>query len=311
MKSELRHALHETAEQMPAITIRPDLFDQAWRTKRRRFAALTAAGAATLAVAGVVAVGAAGPSATPRQAIETNTTDSQQAPNLQLVSASTVLHQASLRAAGKPFTEPRDDQFVYSKTDYAGGGIDEVWMSVDDTHDGYIIKSNGSQRKSQGCRDGRRSLEDGGTEACKPIRAYVNDLPTTVDAMIAHLQAYRKGGGGELPPGSKTGWDVVNTGQYIASLERQYLSPSTQAVLFEAASRLPGFTVVKDVKVNDKTVGVGISWARAEGGRSMLVFDTSTYDYLGSGFSTAGQGDSLTLQQRVTTAIVDRVMQRP
>ncbi|MGW6929825.1 CU044_5270 family protein [Lentzea sp. NPDC054927] len=187
-----------------------------------------------------------------------------------------LLNHAAAAARSKPDQVPRPDQFYYLRL----GGY-EAWHSVDGTRDGRIVTATGAAGDTiAGCVDGHRRLFDkydrptGKTEPCTPERAYRDDLPTTADDMLKFLQGEDKG-----RPVNSYGKDV------LAMVSGSYLPGPQRAALFEAASRVPGLTVVENVSAGRP--GIGISWPVPEGSLpeatpTVMVFDKDTYEYLGT-----------------------------
>lgn len=207
--------------------------------------------------------------------------------------AAQVLHSAAAAALTVPDIQPRADQFVYQKE--ANGG--ETWKSVDGTRDGLLGGPGGGTVLS-GCRDGRRASMKGnqvtGTESCTPDPAYLADLPTDADAMLAYLD--RNAGG---RPG-----DTNAMGKSILFvLDGHYLRPRSRAALFDAAARIPGLRVITGVTDPGGRPAVEITWS-FEGKSGGIFFDPKSFAYLGF---WAGPGSTAVVQ----VAIVNKVGQRP
>lgn len=188
-----------------------------------------------------------------------------------------LLNHAAAAARSKPDVVPRPDQFYYVRK-----GEYEAWFSVDGTRDGQIItaKQNSAPSTVPGCVNGRSKVLDkydrptGRTEECTPRRAYRDDLPTSADAMLQLLQ-----GSDKNRPVNSYGKDV------LAMVGHAYLPGPQRAALFEAASRVPGLTVVQNVSAGRP--GIGISWPVPAGSSPsakpvVMVFDKTTYEYLGT-----------------------------
>jgi hypothetical protein len=217
--------------------------------------------------------------------------------------AARVLRAAATAALSLPDVVPRADQFVYEKS-VAGNGIQhEEWHSVDGTRDGFRRNVDGSEAVVlYGCRDGQRVSTKGdqvtGTEPCVPYPAYLPDLPTDADAMIRYLNEH-----GNAEPGNVN----AMAKDILFLMQGHYLRPPSRAALFAAASRLPGLRVVPNVTDAAGRPGIGVAWSSdGKSGRStnMLVFDPTTYAYLGV---FAGAGSTAVLE----FAIVDKARQRP
>jgi len=213
-----------------------------------------------------------------------------------------VLRLAANHVLAQPRSAPRPDQFVYAKSDGR-----EIWQSVDGTQDGVLI-TGGSTTPLPGCRDGVALVVKGDeilpgvTEPCEPRPAYRSDLPTTADGMLAYLDANASGEPGNV---NARGKDV------LALIGETAMPAETRAALFEAASRIPGLTVVPDTHDASGRPGIGITWpspggastppsASARPTNTVMVFDPTTYEFLGTPQRSAGQ-----------VSIVDRSGQRP
>ncbi|MGW6443448.1 CU044_5270 family protein [Lentzea sp. NPDC055074] len=187
-----------------------------------------------------------------------------------------LLNHAAAAARSKPDEVPRPDQFYYVRN-----GAWEGWFSVDGTRDGRIATGMGDQPlTTPGCVGGSRRVFDkydqptGAVEACTPDRAYRDDLPTTADDMLRLLK-----GEEENRPVNTYGKDVMSL------VLHSYLPGPQRAALFEAASKVPGLTVVRGVSAGRP--GIGISWPVPEGSAAwaqpvVLVFDEVTFEYLGT-----------------------------
>jgi hypothetical protein len=219
-----------------------------------------------------------------------------------------VLQNAAAAALKLPDVEPRANQFIYQKTQ-TGTETWETWYSVDGTRDGLGQGTGGAQKNLfPGCRDGRRAMIKGdqiiGTEPCTPQPAYLPDLPTDADAMLAYLNKHHSGNPGDV---NAMGKDVLDLA------ERHYLRPPARAALFGAAARIPRLRMVPEATDGAGRPGVGVAWSfeggMAPGSRpgdrdTRLIFDARTYAFLG-----ITQGRSSTAMMAV--AIVDEVGQRP
>ena len=256
------------------------------RVRPVRRAAL-AAGLAGLAagVAAVLVVVTGGPSGEPPGGVApppltTDPSGQSPPPAVELVAAD-VLRRAAAAAAAQPATTPRPDQFVFVETVGEGGYHRSTWHSVDDTRDGLIRQPDGDTLLP-GCRDGLRAGMRGtevvGFEPCTPRPAFDPDLPTDAAAMADHLRTL----GGT--PG-----DVNGLGKNVLVLaEHTYLLPQTRAALYEAALTIPGIEADPDEVDATGRPGVGVAWSGPSGGRHVLIFDQTTYAYLGSAYTAPG-----------------------
>jgi hypothetical protein len=210
--------------------------------------------------------------------------------------AALVLHHAAVAALTLPDIEPRPDQFVYHK--YADGS--ESWLSADGTHDSLTQGPGGADKHMlYGCRNGQRPVEKGdrviGAEPCTPDPAYLPDLPTNADDMLAYLNRHHSGRTGDA---NAMGKDILEL------IGWHYLRPQARAALFEAAGRIPGLRVVRPATDGGGRTGIGIAWS-SQGKGGLIVFDANSYALLGAG------PDPRSMDAVLQVAIVDRVGQRP
>jgi hypothetical protein len=218
-----------------------------------------------------------------------------------------VLQNAAAAALKLPDVEPRANQLMYQKTQ-SGAETWESWYSVDGTRDGVSQATSGAEKNLfPGCRDGRRATTKGGqvigTESCTPQPAYLPDLPTDADAMLAYLNEHS----GKPGDANAMGKDVLD----LAA--NHYLRPRARAALFQAAARIPRLRMVPEATDAAGRPGIAIAWsfegAMAPSSRpgdrdTKLIFDAKTYAFLGM---TQGRSSTAVM----TVAIVDEVGQRP
>jgi hypothetical protein len=208
-----------------------------------------------------------------------------------------ILYTAAAKARALPDVTPRPDQFVYTKTRLADGRENEVWASVDGTHDGLEFLY-GHETEVAGCRDGKRvQMESNGrtvTKRCVPHPAAPANLPTDADAMLTYLHKSTYGEGDTLH----------DLGNEVVALAEGSLRPAVRAALYEAVAKVPGLVARTDAKDATGRTVLGITWnsttERGIGNQDEFLFDPVTFAYLGSGMgAVVGQG------------IVDAVRQRP
>jgi hypothetical protein len=241
-------------------------------------------GGVAVAAAGAVAVAVvAWPAAAPVNQVAPAQADAVQ-----------ILRGAATAALNMPGDAPRPDQFIYTKTQ-EGGQVAERWASADDTHDSLTIGTDGVKEVLPGCRNGRRPVINGNrvkpgeTEPCRPYPAYLADLPTTADDMYQYLTDHKSGVRGDMHAMFK---DVFH-------LAKQSMTPRARAALYNAASRIPGVRAVPNAKDAAGRPGVGIG--DPQYGEPVIVFDATTYAYLGdTGYEAV-----------LAVGIVDQVGQRP
>ena len=231
-----------------------------------------AAGLTTAVAAGIAAVLTIGPTVSV----------GDRAPVAQ-ANAAEVLQKAADAAASQPELDPRPNQFIYARTAVGGSATRQAWLSVDGTRDGLIVQ-NGARTPVPGCRNGRAAIVNGNrvlpgqTESCVPDPAYQPSLPTTADAMLAYLRA-AAGLTGKNPNGSADTTNRLAKGALFLA-EESYLRPAARAALYQAAAKIPGIVLIPDAVDAAGRHGVGVAWSY--GGREMLIFDSTTYRFLGS-----------------------------
>jgi hypothetical protein len=209
-----------------------------------------------------------------------------------------ILYAAAALARAQPGVEPRPDQFVYTKSREADGREAETWASADGTHDGLQIMFD-HEVEVAGCRNGRRVQKESEgrtvTTKCKPFAAFIPDLPTNADDMLAYLHKSTYGEGDTLQ----------DLGSEFVNLSGGYMRPAARAALYEAVAKVPGLVVRQDAKDATGRSVIGISWNGTTrygvGNQDEFLFDPETFAYLGSGM----------LGSVVSQGIVDKVRQRP
>lgn len=278
---------------------------------------LAAALAAGLLVAQTVSIGDHSPAAT--------------------AEAAEILHSAAQAVRQVPDLSARPDQFVYvesataySVTSGATGTTRiepkqrRVWLSGDGTGDGLLRERRAdddewSELSLPGCRDGRETpimseakqaeAEPNGAAptGCKPVPAYLGDLPTDVDAMYRYLYDNSQGDNPRDVQAFVTVGDLIR---------ENYVRPQAMAAMFDAAARIPGVTVIRDVADAAGRHGVAVAqvW---QGGRAELIFDATTYRYLGERTVAVKdgngwhKGDVTGSAAQLRIAIVDRAGELP
>lgn len=209
--------------------------------------------------------------------------------------ASQVLDLAATAALKEPDVLPRPDQFLYrSDRDPDGKLIYEIWKSIDGRHDGQVIRYDPGQTDKfplPGCPAGSEGIaEQGG--GCDFQPAYLRDLPSDVQGMLAYLRERNERGNADTTANStaKDIWTLAAA---------HHLRPAQRAALFRAAGTVPGLEVRDGVTDASGRAGTGVAWTYAGGPEMVWIFDPKTYAYLGTPTETA------------TTGIVDRVGDKP
>jgi len=260
--------------------------------------------------------------------------------------AAKLLRRAAFVALQTSPTTPSPDQFVYTKTEDGTGQITQSWMSVNGTRTSIIDQpENTAPAKLQGCVDGHVSGREPGkdgkplsdflpeTEAAKPLTpeavkrffggtipmdgpirtarctpqpAFFPDMPTNAGSMLSYLEkiqvAYLAG---VTSPGIELNNLAKNVGFMLGT---DYLLPAQQAALYQFLATTSGITLAQSVKDVAGRPGIGVQWSFG-GSSAMLIFDPTTYQYLG--ISTTGTNRETSGEALLQTAIVETAGQQP
>jgi hypothetical protein len=154
------------------------------------------------------------------------------------VAAAAVLEQAAVAAETKPFTAPRDDQWIYVEDRYTrsdgGTGTLRKWRRVDVRGIALIDESRKLEVEiaKPSRRSGKRSPGLGGSY--KELAA----LPTDPDALLrwAYALARNATGGGMNDDG-----DIYLIFNHM--LRENVLPPQLEGAIFRALKQIPGVTV--------------------------------------------------------------------
>lgn len=260
--------------------------------------------------------------------------------------AAKVLKRAAFVALRSSEATPRSNQFVYTRTEDASGQITQSWLSVDGTRTSIIDQpGNTTPITIQGCVNGQRSSrtmgEDGKpladflprnvrgkpvlsgqaakyfggkipmdgpivTTKCVAQPAFFPDMPIDSGSMLAYLVKIQVAYPAGIASPSIELNDLAKDIGYM--LDTDYLLPAQQAALYRFLATTPGITLVQSVKDVAGRPGIGVRWS-FEGSSAMLIFDPSTYQYLGT--STTGTGGQVGGTALLQTAIVDNAAQQP
>lgn len=222
----------------------------------------------------------------------------------------------------------RDDQFVYVKSqdDYIEATFDdtcpvpdhdltefEMWRSVDGTRWG-LHRSDLGKPGDSGTYEEKVHPKTWANEKAPADYRELEALPTDPDAMYAWLHK------GENPR-ARSHDSAYLTATTI--LSDNIVPPKVAAALFRAVAKLPGVTVVGDVR--DALGRSGVAIGRTDKGmqeRIDWIFDEKTLEYLGerrlyAGSATSGRcgsnmpGDLLTSKAITEQAVVDKAGERP
>ena len=253
--------------------------------------------------------------------------------------AAGILRQAALAAEHEPILPARPDQYVFVESidDYHGETFDcdgkadqshcaaipdpatptlrQIWLSVDGAHDGFLRTrphhgGAWNDTPMQACPTGPRppkgvrvTKQQAGN--CTPTPAYLAGLPTNVAAMTTYL--------GAKAAESANGDLFTAAGELVGEA---YLPPASQAAVFRALGDVADVTVAQDAV--DAAGRHGVSVGRdAHGFRNELIFDRTTFDFLGSRTIALQDVGKLTKgtvagqSARLRLAIVDGLRQLP
>jgi hypothetical protein len=244
--------------------------------------------------------------------------------------AEEVLDRAASYAQELPVAQNNQFLYVESLTAALTGPVDssvagkvevnrrQVWLSVDGTKDGLIrTRPVGGAADAQdltlpGCIDGESTQKKGPdviTTPCTPTPGYVSGLPEDPDAMLAYLRA--KGAGTKSPT------DEGAFQQAGELLRESSLAPATMAALFQALAKVPGTEVKDHVTDEAGRTGIAVSITLASGIRIEMIFDATTYGYLGQrtvavrDYAQVKAGQVLDSSAVLKSTIVDRAGQLP
>jgi hypothetical protein len=282
--------------------------------RRLRLPRLAAVGGLALAIAAgaiVADVGSIGSDGEPDSPV----------PGLPAVATASaaVLERAAVAAETKPFTAPRDDQWIYIEDRFntSGGGTEtrREWRRADGRAIASIRENGTPEVELAGPprRPGRPSPALG--ESYKELAA----LPTDPDALLrwAYGRAENITGSGSNEDG-----DVYLL--FNAMLRGSVLPPDLEAGIFRALKQIQGVSVETIDVFGRPTLSLGLrtsDWLHEE-----LLLDPSTYAYRGERSTVAKDATinplkagnstgevkkgSTVVVERVATAIVDKPGQR-
>jgi hypothetical protein len=257
-----------------------------------------------------------------------------------------VLKRAALVALQAPRATPQPEQFIYTKTEDGTGQITQSWLSVDGSRTSVIDQpGNTTPVTIQGCVNGHRSSRTPGkdgkpladflpksvrgkpvplgqtakyfggripmdgpivTTRCEPQPAAFPDMPTDPALMLAYLVKIQAA----YPTGiTSQGIELNDLAKNVGNmLDTNYLLPAQQAALYQFLATTPGITLAHPAKDVAGRSGIGVQWT-FEGTSTMLIFDPSTYQYLGT--STTETASHVAGTALLQTAIVDTAGQQP
>ena len=137
---------------------------------------------------------------------------------------------------------------------------------------------------------------------CTPRPAYLINLPTNAPAMTAYLRTKAN---------ETTNGDLFTAAGDL--IREAYLPPASLSALFQALGDVPDLAVAQDAE--DAAGRHGVSVGRdAHGFRNELIFDRTTFAYLGSRTIARQDAGKVTIDgqsAQLRVAIVDRLRQLP
>jgi len=219
----------------------------------------------------------------------------QEGPPTVHLAAVRFLDKAAVAAMQLPGSPPLPDQFVYSETEGPDGTLTETWLSVDGSSSGLTRWTAGVGSPDAGTTGGNNlgapcSIAQGETTGCTPNVGYYPDLPTDPNAVLAYLNKVGLVDTANNPSyDALPGWEENVIGKAASDLmASSYLLPAQQAALLKLMAETPGFQVVSPMDDATGRAGIGIEWT-FEGGISAIIFDPTTFAYLGTRTWPTGQ----------------------
>ncbi|MBO1333365.1 CU044_5270 family protein [Streptomyces sp. VRA16 Mangrove soil] len=236
-------------------------------------------------------------------------------PHLASVGAQRVLNGAATweRKHAKKHGVPRDDQFIYSKriikeTEEGTGKVtsytDEMWESVDGT------------KRSLSMELGRTMWEEANNSGggVWPPRRWrdLKKLPTDPERLVPAIISFGKSD----RPISEFDEDERSEAYFMLGelLKWPALPSELRAAAYEGLALVPGVTTVPGMKDSAGRTGVGIGAPKGHFKDKVLIFDPTSYEFLGfrdRRISASGKKSYVQLSHTVDWAIVDKVRQRP
>ena len=217
------------------------------------------------------------------------------------LTAAQFLRQGAAALRDQVAVLPRADQYIYAETEGPRGSAKyQIWQSADGTRPGLIEPAGGiAAIPMPSCTVAR--AESG---RCSLAAGYLPQMPTSRSALFAFLVKIGDATAGPSPKPIPN-WATNDLAKSVASLlQDEYLSPAQQASLFELLAHATGIRLIRHAVDALGRPGVGVAW-RYQGTIYELVFDPSTYAYLGYG--TVWHGRSQPQEALVKMQIVDQL----
>jgi hypothetical protein len=201
------------------------------------------------------------------------------------LTAAEFLRQGAAALRDQTTILPRPDQYIYAETEGPHGSSKyQIWQSTDGTRPGLV------EPAGQIAAIPLPACTVAQTESgrCSLAAGYLPQMPTSRNALFAFLVKIGYATAGPSPKAIPN-WATNDLGKDVASLlQDEYLSPAQQASLFELMAHADGIRLFRHAVDALGRSGVGVAW-RYEGTTYELVFNPSTYAYLGYGTVTHGR----------------------
>lgn len=247
-------------------------------------------------------------------------------PGVSAVSVAYVLNQAADAAQARPFTAPRNDQWVYVETRYRGlgpllpGQVQTVRTPLKTEVGRTWTRADGT--KVAGVHNGKMVV---GPVWGQPRTDYatLKALPRDPAALLAWVRNEAVASGPRKE--QKTDHDAVAFNIFNSMLANGVMPPAQEAATFRALAKLTDVTVDRKATDVDGRPVLAVyhvieGWVEEE-----LLLDPATYAYLGQrnvvikdhtviwsgGTATMKKGAIDVLITRLAAGVVDRPGQRP
>jgi hypothetical protein len=250
-------------------------------------------------------------------------------PGVSAAPVAYVLNQAADAAQARPFTAPRNDQWVYVEARYRSPGkplpgqvqtartplktrLDRSWTRADGTKVAIV--------------QGGKIVVSATGGWPRTDYATLKALPRDPAALLAWVrnEAIASGPRKERP-GQKTDHDAVAFDIFNSMLLSGIVPPAQEAAIFRALARVPGVTVDRKAVDVDGRPALAVSHVTEGWLNKQLLLDPVTYAYRGQrnvaikdhsatvdgGKVTWKKGTIDVLVSRLAAGVVDRPGQRP
>lgn len=228
-------------------------------------------------------------------------------------------HRAANAALDQVTTVPQADQYIYTETESGTGGRIRTWLSTNGTRPGVeIITEPGTKLEPttaaseiQAC-----TVTQAAADTCALANAgYYADLPTQPNQVLSYLATIHAVPANAPAGAVEPAWQDNDLAKAVGSLfTRSYVTPAQRSAIYDLMAQTPGFSVVQGMTDVLGRSGVGIEW-QYEGGTGALIFDPTTYAFLGWRTWPPGQSPNSFYPRSgialVTVTIVNQAGQTP